>query len=564
MKSASPHHAYRRDSLLLLFGVGLLFFFKLGAAPLANPDEGRYAEIAREMLATGNWVVPQLNGMPYFEKPPLMYWAVAACIKGLGPGEWALRLMPALFGLGGVWLTYASMRRLYDRRAGLMSAIVLATGVLYFAHARLLLLDMAVSVLMSATLFCFILAMEEPPGRRRRGLFYGLYASAALATLTKGAIGVLVPGAIMFLWLLLFDGWKRLRPLYLPTGASLFLAIALPWHLLIARRHDGWAHFYFIHEHWERFTTTEHRRYEPWWFFIPIILLGLFPWTGFLWPAVCDAVAGGWARRRENATSWFLLTWAGFVFLFFSKSQSKLIPYILAVFPPLAGVIGVWLTRCLAEGAIGRLRSGLRFFFVVGLLMAAALVVVVTKPGILREAGQADALRPYAWLLAGILVVGGAGTLRAVSRCGARAGLVAMLVTMLAFYAVLIPARPYIQKPGTKDIAGVVKAAAGPRDRIYHYRGFFHDFTYYTGREVGLVEATDELEVQFLRPEERAARFIDEAELRREWAGPGRIWLIGRRSALQPLMNDPSFRYRVAAESRGHCLLTNRPAIPGP
>ena len=155
-------------------------------------------------------------------------------------------------------------------------------------------------------------------------------------------------------------------------------------------------------------------------------------------------------------------------------------------------------------------------------------------------------------------------SLRAASRCGVRAGLVAMLVTMLAFYAVLIPARPYIQKPGTKDIAGVVKAAAGPRDRIYHYRGFFHDFTYYTGREVGLVEATDELEVQFLRPEERAARFIDEAELRREWAGPGRIWLIGRRSALQPLMNDPSFRYRVAAESRGHCLLTNRPAIPGP
>ncbi|MDD2764718.1 MAG: glycosyltransferase family 39 protein [Opitutaceae bacterium] len=559
--------SWSRDLLLLTLVLGALFGFRLGSHPLANPDEGRYAEIPREMLAAGEFVTPRLDGVPYFEKPPLMYWAVAACLKAFGPNEWALRAAPVLYALGGVLLTYAAGRRLYGRAAGLFAAGMLGSSLLYFALTRILILDMAVSVLMSATLFCFILGVREPApatgsgqaGSRRRWLFYGLYASAALATLTKGLIGFLVTGAVMFLWLLVFNQWKRLRPFYLPTGALLFLAIAAPWHILAAERNPGWARFYFLYEHWERFLSPTHNRYEPWWFFLPIVLLGLFPWVGFLWPALRTALAGGWARRKENADAWFLVTWAVFIFLFFSKSQSKLIPYILPVFPPLAVLMGAWLARAGANGATAGVRTGIRVFTFTCGLLAAALCVAVLKPGVIREPAQAALLRPYAFSLAAVLLLGGVATLWAAKVRGLRAGLAVLASTSLGFYLILILAAPYIQRPGTKELALQTAALIRPGDRVYHYHGFFHDFTFYAGRTVGTVAHADELELQFLDPAERAARFIDEAGFRRQWAGPGRLFVVARKRDVRELFADPAFRYHLLGENRDHYLFSNQP-----
>ena len=575
MTEPVPSPSWSRDLLLLTLVLGALFGFRLGSHPLANPDEGRYAEIPREMLAAGEYVTPRLDGVPYFEKPPLMYWVVAAGLKAFGPNEWALRAAPALFALGGVLLTYAAGRRLYGRPAGLYAAGVLGSSLLYFALARLLILDMAVSVLMSATLFCFILGVREPspstdagpagssrPLRQaqgRRWLFYGLYASAALATLTKGLIGFLVTGAVMFLWLLVFNQWKRLRPFYLPTGALLFLAIAAPWHILAAVRNPGWARFYFLYEHWERFLSPSHNRYEPWWFFVPIVLLGLFPWVGFLWPSLRAALAGGWARRKENADAWFFVTWAVFIFLFFSKSQSKLIPYILPVFPPLAVLMGAWLARAGANGATAGARTGIRVFTFLCGLLAAALCVAVLKPGVIREPAQAALLRPYAFGLAAVLLLGGVAALWSEKVRGWRAGLTTMASTLLGFYLILILAAPSIQRPGTKELARQTAALIRPGDRIYHYHAFFHDFTFYAGQTVGTVAHQDELESQFLNPAERAARFIDEAEFRRQWAGPDRLFVVARKRDVRELFADPAFRYHLLGENRDHYLLSNQP-----
>ena len=214
-----------RDLAMLAVCFALLFGAQLGRAPLANPDEGRYAEIPREMLASSDWVTPTLNGVPYFEKPPLMYWAVAGSMRAFGSHELALRIVPAAFALAGVLLTYLAGRQLYGGTVGLAAAIVLGTSLLYFALSQLLLLDMAVAVLMSATLFCFMLGVREPAGRSRRLWFYGLYVAAALATLTKGLIGFMLPGAVMFSWLLVFNQWHRLRPFYQPSGLALFAAV---------------------------------------------------------------------------------------------------------------------------------------------------------------------------------------------------------------------------------------------------------------------------------------------------------------------------------------------------
>jgi 4-amino-4-deoxy-L-arabinose transferase-like glycosyltransferase len=210
----------------------------------------------------------------------LVPWLVALSRLAFGPDETAARLPPVVFGVGGVLLAYAAGRRLFGREAGLAAAIVLGTALLHFALAWLLLLDMALAVTMSAALFCFLLGVREPPGPRRRGLFLALYAAAALATLAKGLIGVLLPGAVMFLWLLTLNQWHRLRPLYLPSGGAVFLLVAAPWHVLVAQRNPEWAQFYFVHEHWARFTTPVHGRAEPFWYFVPVLIFGLFRAAG--------------------------------------------------------------------------------------------------------------------------------------------------------------------------------------------------------------------------------------------------------------------------------------------
>lgn len=555
-----PATPWRRDLLWLTLLFGLLFGFRLGSYPLGNPDEGRYAEIPREMVVSGDWITPRLNGVNYFEKPPLMYWTTAAALLVLGPSEWAMRAVPALFGLAGVLLTYAAGRRLYGRDAGIGAAAVLGTSLLYFTIAHIILLDMAVSVLMSATLFCFILAVHEPPGARRRWLFYGLYASSALAVLTKGLIGVLVTGAVMFLWLLVFNQWKRLRPMHLPTGLALFLVIAAPWHLLAAQHNETWVHRYFVYEHWQRFMTPAASRPGAWYYYIGIILAGLIPWVGFLGSALRDRLQGGWKARAANGAAWFLVTWVLFIFLFFTKSQSKLAPYILPVFPALAVLIGAWLAKVLQEEKPHRLRLGLGIFSFVCGLLAVALWMVVTRPGLVRMgAAQAQQLAPYAHVMAGVLVIGGVVAPWLAKVRGVRSALTGVFVTMATFFAALQFAAPFIQKPGTQELARQVKAQVKPGDRVLHYHEFFHDFTFYAGRVVDLVDFKGELELEEDAAARASGRFPDEAEFRRQWTGPTRMWVVARRRDVKELFADPTFRYHLLGQTEDHYLFSNQP-----
>lgn len=628
---------WRRDLLLLALIFGALYFFRLGSYPLSNPDEGRNAEVPREMLVTGEWVTPRLDGVVYFEKPPLMYWVTAVFERTFGLNEWAVRAVPALFAIIGILLTYAAARGLYDRTTGWLSAVILGTSVLWFVIGHIPILDIAVSVFMAATLFCFLLAVREPPGSRRRWFFMGLYASAALATLTKGLMGFLVTGAVMFLWLLIFKQWKRLRPMYLPSGVALFLVIALPWHVLAALRNPNWFHRYIIYEHFLRFLTPVASRPGPWHYFIWVVIGGLIPWTGFAAVGARDAVRGGWGRRQENVDGWFLLTWAGFIFLFFSASHSKLAPYILPIFPALAVLAGRWIARALAladaptaaanrpnpgplAGGTGaaatiaaapgaateltatderaRTARGLRlafgvFSFLCGLL-ALALVVVIVRPALVKmDPTQALALRPAAIVLALTLLAGSVLAPRLALRRSLRAGIVAMALMMGVFYGALEFAAPHLSKPGTKELALYLKAHARPGDQIFTCYDFYQDLTFYSQHLVGVVGSNHaELELDEDAPARASGRFISQAQLRREWTGPGRIFLVVQKQKLQqvrqgyadamakwhravaearkpggkpagpepacPVFADPSFKYHVLDQTSDFLLVSNQ------
>ena len=281
-----------------------------------------------------------------------------------------------------------------------------------------------------------------------------------------------------------------------------------------------------------------------------------------------------WARRKENADAWFLVTWAAFVFFFFSVSKSKLPPYILPIFPALAVLIGAWLAPVWAEKSAARplgrlgalslpngLRGGLNAFTFINGLLAAALLAAVLKPGlIIRDLDQAAALRVPAVVMAVILLVGGVLAPWLARMRGARPAIGGVAVTMALFFAALQFAAPDINKPGTKLLATVVNERARPGDRVLHYREFFHDFTFYAARLVDVVAYKGELELEEDAAAQASGRFFEEPKLRELWAQPGRIFAVARKKDVNgKLFADPAFRYHLLAESPDHCLFSNQP-----
>ncbi len=334
-----------KDMTVLTLVLGALFFILLGSRPLFVPDEGRYAEIAREMISSKEYLIPHLNGILYFEKPILFYWLSSLAFKIGGVKIWAIRSVNALLALLGCLFTYLTGYQLYDRKTGLTAALVLGTSLLYFIMAHMVALDLALTVFLAGSLYAFLVGALMPLSYRRRLCFYASGVSAALAVLTKGLVGILFPCLIIGAWLLLRrmakptpmqDHRFRLSSFYLPTTLLIFLLIALPWHVIVQHQHPEFFHFYFIEQHILRYTDSSIGHDEPIWFFIPCLLVGFLPWTWFLPKAF---------YQKQSEVSLFFTLWVIIVFLFFSFSKSKLIPYILPLYPALALLVAPIVAR---------------------------------------------------------------------------------------------------------------------------------------------------------------------------------------------------------------------------
>ena len=337
--------------LLAVFAAG--WFCNLGYRHLIRPDEGRYAEIPREMVVTGDWLTPRLNGFKYFEKPALQYWTTAAAFSLFGQNEWAARLWPGITGFLGVLLVFWAGNRLFGPPAGLYGAAVAASSAIYVFIGHVLTLDMGLTFFMSASVFAIAIAQRDAagPAERRRWMLVA-WAAAALAVLSKGLVGIVLPAGAAALYVLVERDWRRFAQLHILLGALLFLAITAPWFIAVSLANPEFFRFFFIHEHFERFLTQEHGRYQPMWYFIPVLLAGIVPWIVSLFPALWRA----WARMpaTEFRPQRFLLIWCAVVFVFFSVSSSKLGSYILPMFPALALLIGGYLATAAARVALAQ------------------------------------------------------------------------------------------------------------------------------------------------------------------------------------------------------------------
>ena len=339
----------RRGLLLLLLAVVLIWFGNLEYRKLIRPDEGRYAEIPREMVVSGDWTTPRLNELKYFEKPPLQYWATAVAYEVFGEHQWTSRIWAALTGFAGILLAWFTGARLFGREAGIYAALLLGSSMLYAMMSHINTLDMGVTFFISLGLFSLLLAQKEDQVAARRNWMLLAWAGLALAVLSKGLMGLVLPGAALFLYSVFnrdITVWKRMHWF---SGLLLFSLIAVPWFVLVIKANPEFFQRFFIYEHFERFTTKVHGRFQPWYYFVPILLLGMMPWTMLMFDTLLRSWRGSVRKVKEFSPERFLLVWAVFVYLFFSISDSKLPSYLLPMFPALALLMGKQLAEMKAR-----------------------------------------------------------------------------------------------------------------------------------------------------------------------------------------------------------------------
>jgi 4-amino-4-deoxy-L-arabinose transferase-like glycosyltransferase len=525
--------------------VVLVWLASLANRPLLNPDEGRYAEIPREMLSGGDWVIPHLNGLDYIEKPPLQYWATALSYRVLGVGEFSARLYSALTALGTLAWVWFLGRRLWGPDTGWRAAAVLIGMFMFVVLGEMLTLDMSLTFYMTAAAAGFLTAQQAAISQRRWMLL--AWIAVALGVLTKGLVAAAIPAAVLVifsLWSRDFSPWRKLHASW---GLPLFLGITVPWHWLAARRLADFLQFFFVHEHFARYLTKVADREEPWWFFGVVFLAGTVPWT----LTALRVLIGGW-RRRASAPHFdaalFLWIWVVFILVFFSLSDSKLMPYILPAMPALAILIG-------AQPAATLKRDFLFTAILTAITGVSLAVATFHMPALIPASDgkiyflqSAKAFREIALLLvvSGVFVwVQGA---RDVTRAAVFLGVGWCLAGLLVVRASALAAPIY-------SGIGLAAIPAAERDApLYSVRTYDQSLTFYLRRMPILVEYRGELDFG-LRKAPNAE--ISLTEFLAQWESQTRAYAVMDKRTFDNL-EERGVPMRTVAQNVRHVLVARQ------
>lgn len=479
----------RRGPLFLILLVfTALWFGTIDYRRLINPDEGRYAEIPREMVASGDWLTPRLNGLKYFEKPPLQYWATAATYTLFGEHHWTARLWPALTGYLGIVFTGFATAILFTPVTGLLAGAVLAGSLLWNMIGHVNTLDMGVSFFLAAAMFALCLAQRDSASlKESRRWQDGAWVLLALAILSKGLIGLVLPAATVIAYAAWQHDWGlilRIRPW---RGLAILLLLTAPWFVAVSVINPEFAHFFFIHEHFERFLTKVHHRYEPPWFFLPILLAGMVPWLGSLVPGI----TAGFRRdvRKSFQPQRFLMAWTLVVFIFFSISDSKLPSYILPIFPALATLIALAM-------ATTRKHLAWQMLPAVGIGLAGLLLT----PYVIHRAGEEISIdiylayQPWLYAAAGLLTIGGCvACFLAWRGRDVAAVLVLSAAGFLGGEAVLLGHDSFGEANSAHDIVAAIRPQVSSDVPFYSVNTYDQSLQFYLRRTTTMVQYKDEL-----------------------------------------------------------------------
>ena len=526
----------KRLSRLYLWGLLLIFtaiwFSNLEYRKLVRPDEGRYAEIGREMALSGDWITPRLNDLNYFEKPPLQYWATAAAFRLFGEHHWTARWWPATTAFGCVLLMFWTVRRLYgDEGLALAAAAALGGCSGFVINTHLNTLDAGLTAFLTVALLGFLVAQRPgaTPAENRNGML-AVWAALALAVLSKGLIGLVLPGGALALYVLIERDWGLLQRLHIGKGLAWFFLIAAPWFLAVSFANDEFARFFFIHEHFARFLAKGHKREGGWGYFVPYLLFGVMPWLPFIaarlrqgWrcsdlPAPPASVGSG-LQVRPLRPMRLLLIWSGFILLFFSFSNSKLPSYILPIFPALALFAAVQMQH-LSPDTLSRIA-------VVLVAVGGAVLLVVAFGGdwlayaFAKQSSPLEILRNFVpWIQASVFAfTAGAAAAVWLFRHRARSsGIVALAFGSLIAGIVAMNGHDQLSRLSSAyHIVRAIATTPEPFDpRIPFYTIEMHDHTlpFYLKRPVTLVQYIDEFALGLAAEPEKGIRTVEEWKAR--------------------------------------------------
>jgi 4-amino-4-deoxy-L-arabinose transferase-like glycosyltransferase len=578
----------RRTGLTALYGgsvmallAAFLWLWGLWSLPLSDPDAGMYADIGARMAASGDWMTPRFNGLRYLEKPPLLYWLIALTYRLAGPSDWGAHLWPALSGVAGVGLTCLVGRSMFGTGVGLVSGLALATSMGYFVYARVVSTDLLFSGFFVLTLWAFF---QWYCNHRREWLLM-LYGAIGLAIMTKGVIGIALPGAVAIAFLALSRDLQALKSMGLWWGLPLALAIALPWHLGVALRHEGFFSFYVIDNHVLRFlgrrAFVEDDVPLSWVAFLGATFMLFGPWSLCLPAALRDTARKLRGSGPESKALLLVLLWAGCIVSFFALSPLKLEHYGLPAFPALALLVGkYWGDRLAMPGR----RSVWLFIPLVMLSIPALLMAVRAVPldGVVEAMFSTDVysrmvqaeghsyalplvdeLIPLFQLGGAVLFLGTLATLFAAARGHERLALCGFI---LMASALLIPVGKMqwlaSEYRSVKPLLPLFTQRLGPEDLLLHEGPLENSagLTFYTGRQVYVVDGRrGDLDFGSRFPEAHGL-FWDGEELSRRWRGPRRLFLVTDRPVEQSALRliPSQDRHLIGHEGR-RWLFANRP-----
>jgi len=371
----SKQSFWLKDIFLITLITAICYGCYLGSYPLQLPDEGRYSDVVREMLITGNYIIPLTNGIPFIDKPPLFFWMQTFFVQIFGLNEWGLRLWPVTVGILGCLSNYLTGYLLFNRQTGQLAAFILATSIFYFIMSHVADLDLTVSVLISCSLFAFLLGIKKE--NHRHYFFYGAYLFAALAILAKGLMGIVLPAMVVGLWIFILERWSLLLKIQLITGLLIILALCSPWFFFAQKQIPTFLHYFFYTQQFHRYLATEFNSHQNAWYYLVVISVGFLPWSFFGVLSIFSKIKDIYHRNPHFETYLFLLIWIISITFFFSIPVSKTISYILPVFPPLALLTASYLQP--------KLQHSKRFLFFIVAFISLSFLILITAAFLLAQ-----------------------------------------------------------------------------------------------------------------------------------------------------------------------------------
>ena len=511
-----------RQLLLLCAVAACMFFVGLGRLPLTEPDEGRNAEVAREMLDSGDWITPHYDTFTYLDKPAAFFWLVAASFRAFGVSEWAARFPSALMALATSLLVWFLARRMSDSKTGLRASLIWATSPLVIIFARNVIFDMPLTFFVTLAMASYWLAETEDFKHPWRDAIF--FAAMGIAAITKGPVGFLLPLLSVSAYLALRGRLRELRRLRWGLGVPVFLASALPWFVAVSVRNPDFPKYAFWQESLLRFATGQAHRSGGPLYYVPVFLAGFLPWSFFLLFAGWNRLRG-WRelRQEDRRPHLFLLAWTAVIFVFFSISRSKLPGYFLPAMIPLSILMAqVWaeLDARTSNRRPDWLTAGFATLVVLGLLMLLSPQLLRSHNLRLLAAKKLPpALMPLispALLFAGLMLAGlgvlgrnlsarlRASTLSTVSFA------ILALTTPLLIARWIVPLEVYAASSSSRQLAQTILQSPEKDLPVYGYYYFRSGLPFYLRRPVGLVtQGADELTSNYVVLRWQAVRQLE-------------------------------------------------------